>query len=328
MDCYREAESELARRRARVRRITDEKIEQLKARCPEYAQIEQDIKAVGLSLVKCRLYGINAENVDSNEAELRNKLELLRGRKRDLLAGEGLPEDFGEKISYCPICHDEGYIVSHGRKQRCSCFQNIYIELLTSEQTDLDTSCRFEDFSLDFYPEQPDKKRYGIGVSPREYMKRILGMCIYFTDKIPDPEQKNLIFTGKTGLGKTFLCSCMANALLARGISVLYIKASEMFNQITFNRNEELRKQLYQVQALIIDDLGIEKQTDMRYSDFLELLDKRDILHHKYGYATVISTNLDPNGLLSYYDERICSRLFGNFDLLRFAGEDIRLMNK
>ena len=137
-----------------------------------------------------------------------------------------------------------------------------------------------------------------------------------------------MIFTGKTGLGKTFLCSCMANELLDRGISVLYIKASELFNQITFNRNEELRKQLYQVQTLIIDDLGIEKQTDMRYSDFLELLDKRNILHDKYGYATVISTNLDPNGLLSYYDERICSRLFGNFDLLRFAGDDIRLINK
>lgn len=328
MDCYREAELELSRRKARARRVLDEEIEQLKARCPEYARIEQDIKSVGLALVKCKLSGRNTVEADGTAADLQHHLELLRQSKRDLLADKGLPEDFGETVCYCPICHDEGYVVNQGRKQRCSCFQNIYIELLMSAQTDLDTNCRFADFRLDFYPEQPNKERYGIGVSPREYMKRILGMCIHFTDSIPDSGQKNLIFTGKTGLGKTFLCSCMANELLARGITVLYIKASEMFNQITFNRNEELRKQLYQVQTLIIDDLGIEKQTDMRYSDFLELLDKRNILHDRYGYATVISTNLDPNGLLSYYDERICSRLFGNFDLLRFAGEDIRLMKK
>ncbi len=328
MDCYREAELELSRRKAHAHRVLDKEIEQLKARCPEYARIEQDIKSVGLALVKCKLSGQNTDEADEIAADLQQRLELLRQSKRDLLAAKGLPEDFGETVCYCPICHDEGYVINQGRKQRCSCFQNIYIELLMSAQMDLDTNCRFADFRLDFYPEHSNKERYGIGVSPREYMKRILGMCIHFIDSIPDSGQKNLIFTGKTGLGKTFLCSCMANELLARGITVLYIKASEMFNQITFNRNEELRKQLYQVQTLIIDDLGIEKQTDMRYSDFLELLDKRNILHDRYGYATLISTNLDPNGLLSYYDERICSRLFGNFDLIRFVGEDIRLMKK
>lgn len=327
MDCYREAESELSRRRAEAHRAMEEQTERLKAECPEYDRIEREIRETGLALVKCRLSEGTAHAAHRAQA-LTDRLELLQRNKRALLAERGLPEDFGERACYCPICRDEGYVISQGRRQRCSCFQNIYIEMLTSAQTDLDTNCRFEDFRLDLYPEQPDKEKYGIAASPREYMKRILGLCMHFTDHIPDAGQKNLIFTGKTGLGKTFLCSCMANELLDRGISVLYIKASELFNQITFNRNEELRKQLYQVQTLIIDDLGIEKQTDMRYSDFLELLDKRNILHDKYGYATVISTNLDPNGLLSYYDERICSRLFGNFDLLRFAGDDIRLINK
>lgn len=328
MNCYREAEAELSRRRAEARRILDRKVEQLKADCPEYAQIERDIKTVGLALVKCKLPGVYTAQDGCSEADFQNRLELLRQRKRQLLAERDLPENFGEYACYCPVCHDEGYVVDEGRKQRCNCFQNIYIELLTSSQTDLNTTCRFADFKLDCYSEQPNREKYGISGSPREYMKRILGLCIHFTDAIPSPEQKNLIFTGKTGLGKTFLCSCMANELLARGVSVLYMKASEMFNQITFNRNEELKRQLYQVQVLMIDDLGIEKQTDMRYSDFLELLDKRNILHEKYGYATVISTNLDPNGLLSYYDERICSRLFGNFDLLKFIGDDIRLINK
>ena len=60
----------------------------------------------------------------------------------------------------------------------------------------------------------------------------------------------------------------------------------------------------------------------------LEILEKRQMLHDKKGYLTVISTNMDPKGLLSYYDERICSRLFGNYDLIRFVGEDIRLLKR
>ncbi len=328
MDCYREAELELSRRRARAQAAMAERLAQLRRRVPEYADLEQKIKDTGLELVKCGFTGRKDENGADVKELLRDRLEVLSRKRKELLKEEGLPEDFGERACYCPICRDAGYVIRQGHKERCSCFQNLYIDLLTMEQTDLDTACRFSDFRLDLYPETPDRERYGIAGSPRDYMERILEMCVRFTEKVPCCHQKNLIFTGKTGIGKTFLCSCMANALLERGISVLYIKASELFNQITFNRNEELKRQLYQVQTLIIDDLGIEKQTDMRYSDFLELLDKRNILHDRHGYATVISTNLDPNGLLSYYDERICSRLFGNFDLIRFTGEDIRLLNK
>ena len=238
MDWYREAERELDRRRAETVRKTEEQKEQLILSYPEYAQTEQAIREAGLSLIKCTLAG---KDKTADEA----RLSMLQEQKKRLLAARGLPEDFGEKAYYCPLCRDEGYITENGRRRRCACFHNIYIEKLTASQTDLDTDCRFSDFCPDVYPEAPDKKKYGITGSPRSYMKQVLALCEDFTGRIPDSAQKNLIFTGKTGLGKTFLCACMTNELIARGVPVFYIKASELFEQITFKQNEELKRQLY-----------------------------------------------------------------------------------
>lgn len=326
MNFYLDAERELSQRVRETKNNAMGKMQQLRESCPELMRLEKEIKEVGLSLVKCSILpGGNSDTCES-KATLEAKLRELSAQKDAILKENGI--DPGEGVYYCPICKDAGYIETKGRRRRCSCFLNIYTEILTGEQTEWNTECDFSDFRTDLYPAESNKERYGIEKSPRDHMKWLLELCKDFTGKIPDKSVKNMIFTGKTGLGKSFLCSCMANEMIRRGLSVLYIKAPEMFNEITFNGNQELRRQLYSVQMLIIDDLGTERQTDMRYSDLLEILEKRQMLHHKMGYATVISTNMDPKGLLSYYDERICSRLFGNYDLIRFVGEDIRLMKK
>lgn len=322
MDFYLQAERELNRKVQAVKDEVQGKIRALRENCAEFLQLEKEIKELGLLLVKC---SISPDHSRSPE-EIKGKIAVLSQRKNEILEENNiLPEN---EIFYCPICKDSGFVEAGGKKKRCSCFLNIYTKLLTEGQTDWNTGCFFDDFSLEMYPDISNKERYGIEKSPKVHMTWLFDLCKDFTGKVPDSSVRNMVFTGKTGLGKTFLCSCMANELIRRGVSVLYIKAPEMFNEITFNGNRELRNQLYTVQALFIDDLGTERQTDMRYSDLLEILEKRQMLHDKKGYATVISTNLNPKELLSYYDERICSRLFGNYDLIRFVGEDIRLLKK
>ncbi len=320
MDFYAEAERVLAQKIRETKKEAEGKMQQLRSSCPELVRLEQEIRDQGLALVKCRILP------GEDEAAGRERLAELSRQKRELLEKHGF-SDLRTQY-FCPVCKDTGYIEVNGKQRRCSCFLNIYTEILTGEQTTWDTKCDFSDFRTDLYPDVVNKERYGIDKSPRAHMEWLLELCKDFTERVPDTGLKNMIFTGKTGLGKSYLCSCMANEMMRRGLSVLYITAPEMFNEITFNGNQELRRQLYSVQLLIIDDLGTERQTDMRYSDLLEILERRQMLHQKRGYATLISTNMDPKGLLSYYDERICSRLFGNYDLIRFVGEDIRLINK
>ena len=60
-------------------------------------------------------------------------------------------------------------------------------------------------------------------------MKAILGRCIRFVKQYTE-EGRNIMFTGTTGVGKTFLSNCIAKAMIERCHSVVYLTATELFN--------------------------------------------------------------------------------------------------
>ena len=75
--------------------------------------------------------------------------------------------------------------------------------------------------------------------------------------------KKNLLLTGSTGTGKTFLSSCIAKEFLDSGHFVLYYTATRLFHIIDeakFHREDtesaELAEMLTECDLLIIDDLG------------------------------------------------------------------------
>lgn len=302
MNAYSTALLKIKEERAGAASANNAAEDELKKTNPEYAALNEQIAKLGVSLVKATISKAPTE-------EIKKQLHEANEKKLSLMP---------EKKYYCEICKDKG-------DTSCMCFKKIYTEILMQNQTDLNTGISFDDFKTDCYSDDINSEKYGISESPKSYMTKVLNHCKKYAERIPDREQANMIFTGKTGLGKTFMCTCITNEVLSRGMSAIYIKASELFDEITFKGNDELRKEVENTKLLIIDDIGAERQTDMRYSDFLDILDRRNILHEKYGYGTVFSTNLDPKALLSYYGERICSRLFGQYEIIRFAGDDIRL---
>ena len=329
MDCYRAASQELKRRIEETRKGGERRKAAVRERYPRLSLLEEEIRKAGLAVIKDRIQP--GGETDFTRAEA--KLKALQEEKSEFLQRNNLCESYPTDIFYCPICRDEGYLMRDGRRVRCACFEKIFIEMLTGVQSDLDPNVRLADFRLDWYPDMPDPERYGSTDSPRRCMERIYRQCLSLTENYPTGHFNNMLFIGKTGLGKTFLSQCIANAFLEKGIPAVYIKAGKMFSEITYygsdparrENAEALRNLICDAEVLLLDDLGTEKQTETRYADLLELLDRRIFLHNKAGCVTVISTNLTPKTLLSYYDERICSRLFGSFDLLRFSGEDIRL---
>jgi DNA replication protein DnaC len=69
-----------------------------------------------------------------------------------------------------------------------------------------------------------------------------------------------------------------------------------------------------------MDDLGAELTNQFTVSALYNVINTRINL----GKSTIINTNLGQNGLLERYDERITSRLFGEFNPYLFRGADIR----
>ena len=187
----------------------------------------------------------------------------------------------------------------------------------------------FDNFNLAYYSDKPDKEKYHSDISPRDNILMIKNVAINFINNFDNPNEKNLLFSGNTGLGKTFLSSCIANEILKKGKTVLYQTAPMMLDNIIdfrFGKKTEvsnLYDTIINTDLLVIDDLGTEYMNNIKFTELFNIINTR-ILTSDKNTKTIISTNLNINNLLSTYDERIMSRLIGSYNICRFFGEDIR----
>ena len=149
-----------------------------------------------------------------------------------------------------------------------------------------------------------------------------------FIQNFNSETEKNLLFTGNTGLGKTFLTNCIANEILKSGKTVLYQTAPVLLDSIIdykFGKNLNFNySDLLNVDLLIIDDLGTENMNNIKLSELFNILNTRLLNQNHHITKTIISTNLSLNNLFKAYDERIFSRLAGYYNICRFFGEDLR----
>ena len=159
-----------------------------------------------------------------------------------------------------------------------------------------------------------------------------MAVCIKFTQDF-DKKFQNLLLYGKTGLGKTFLCNCMAKELLDSGKTVMYVTASQLFKLIEedrFNRigDEDIPSHymddILSVDLFIIDDLGTEFSTILSSAELFNIINTR-LINRK---PVVISTNLSMEDIINQYSDRIVSRIVGSYTSLEFFGDDIRMIKK
>ena len=81
---------------------------------------------------------------------------------------------------------------------------------------------------------------------------------------------------------------------------------------------------LLNVDLLIIDDLGTETINSMKYTELFTIINTRLLNQSQKITKTIISTNLDLKTIFSVYNERIASRIIGNYNIYKFFGDDIR----
>ena len=208
--------------------------------------------------------------------------------------------------------------------------QQLYnIEYNKSNISNLENH-KFENFLSTVYSTDVDKVKYNSDISPRENIEIIKKISQKFIKNFDDSNEKNLLFTGNTGLGKTFLSGCIANELLKKGKNVLYQTAPVMLDTIIDYRfgktDNSIYNNLLDVDLLIIDDLGTECMNNMKFTELFTVLNTRLLNSNNKVTKTIISTNLNIQNLFKNYDERIVSRLIGNYNICRFFGDDIRFM--
>lgn len=297
---------------------------------PELLKITNNINSLEIEYAK----SILTSDLEKKE-KTKNKLLELKQEKANILNKLKIKkEDFLPEYE-CKICGDTGYITELFDTKMCNCLkQKLFDEQYNKSNITNIEKENFDFFDLSLYSEEIDEKKYGSPISPKENIMKIKKIVENFVENFDDPNEKNLLFTGNTGLGKTFLSNCIAKELLSKGKTVLYQTSPVMLDTIIscrFDRTENLNdiyNNILDVDLLIIDDLGTECINNMKFTELFNIINTRLLNQNKKVTKTVISTNLSIKNLFSTYDERIVSRFVGNYNICRFFGDDIRFKKK
>lgn len=259
-------------------------------------------------------------------AALREENLGLQAEKQELLARMGLPSDCLDEKPSCPLCGDTGY----RNGQVCRCLRRYYAreqQKELSRMLNLDGQS-FDTFSMEWYSEEVDRDS---GMSPRKNMENVYEVCAEFAHGF-GKKPGNLLLFGAPGLGKTFLSAAIAREVSGEGWSVVYDTAVHIFEKFEsqkFGRGEddEISADVNRVMncdLLILDDLGTEMTTTFVQSALYQIINTR--LMEKR--STILNTNLMPRELGQRYSPQIASRIEGEYEILPFFGQDIRLLKR
>jgi DNA replication protein DnaC len=141
-------------------------------------------------------------------------------------------------------------------------------------------------------------------------------------------QHKNLLISGATGCGKTYLACAVGHYACMNGYSVKYFRISKFLETMAADQavGSYLKAidKLGKVQLLILDDLGPDVMTRTQRNHFMEIIEERYLTS-----STVIASQLPQEQWYAVFGESttadaICDRLFHNGYKIELKGESMR----
>ena len=289
---------------ARLRRL------EIDGKLPEVAEIDAALAASGLRIFEATLTN-NLEMLSEIEKENAALIEK-RGK---ILISAGYPADYTEVKYECDECGDTGVV--DFRICRCMKEKLIMAGLESSGMRSLIESQTFDNFDLRYYSGEALTR-----------IKMIVEITKNYAENFEAGKSGSIIMMGNTGLGKTHLSSAMGGVIIGKGNDVYYTGAVDMLSdfeadRFSYDRSGESSAALekyFTSDLLIIDDLGTELINQFSTSCLYNIINTR-LIKKK---ATIINTNFTRDELRKKYQDRITSRIFGEYTVLPFLGTDIR----
>ena len=315
-DNYIRIRQQYADKNLRAKRDAEERTRELHMQYPELEKIDRVLSETGLNILR---------EATKGKTGLEERITVLREGNKSLLEARGAylesigyPRDYTAVKYECEKCSDTGFV---GTKM-CECLRRELV-LAGYESSGIGKLIHkqsFETFSLDYYKRTPSELRN---------MQMIYDTCKAYAERFNGEDGESIFFCGTTGLGKTHLSTSVAKVLIERGFDVVYDNAQNIIADFEFERfgrgygddSESRTDKYFECDLLIIDDLGTEVANQFTVSCLYNIINTR-INHSK---SMLISTNLAQNEIRERYSDRITSRLFGDFMVMKFVGKDIRL---
>ena len=263
----------------------------------EYRVCERNLRQAQVNYSMCD---------EPRKRELKKLLDQRKAEMKSVLAKLNVDEKTLRPQYACELCQDTGYV----NNTMCSCLLNELSKLLLKESQIVNPTYTFE------LAKESDKHNLSVYKAAKE---------------ITLAGNKNLLLTGNTGTGKTYLITACANLAISVNKSALFFTAynlNSMFLEAhlsDFRIRQSLLDALTDTDILIIDDLGTEIVYKNVTAEYLFAVLNERIARRK---QTLISTNLTLADIRDRYDERIFSRLVDQSSTVvaQLTGADKRLV--
>lgn len=143
---------------------------------------------------------------------------------------------------------------------------------------------------------------------------------------------RNVIITGETGVGKSYIACAIGNRACRNGYTVLFRRASRLYDELGQARADGtlpvLLKRLAKVNVLIIDDFGSHPLAAAERRHLIEVLEDRYDVS-----STIVTSQLEPDQWHAVIGDAtvadgVCDRLVHNAHRIRLSGESVRKLKE
>lgn len=321
-EIFLEATNRLSERRQSAIRNAEYTREQLFQEIPRLQEIDFELQSIGASIAKSVIKA--PTSAQESIEQLSERSISLQEEQDRILEEHHIRKNVFEPRYHCEKCKDTGYIEHDNRTDICECLTKLMSDIAGERLSD-NLSLKdytFDSFDLKYYSQSPDSE----GRIPFNRMSKIYRYCVDYADHFT-PRSKSLLFMGATGLGKTHLSLAIANAVIRKGMSVIYTTAPDILFKLEkehfsykYTDQEDTYQSLLKCDLLVLDDLGTEFSTEFTRSTVYNLFNSRLMA----GKPMIISTNMTIDEMINAYSQRFFSRVIGSCDRLDFIGEDVR----
>lgn len=144
--------------------------------------------------------------------------------------------------------------------------------------------------------------------------------------------ERGLFLWGNPGTGKTMLSAIILTELITRyGINGKFLKISRNFfgrlkstfnqNSSTYGTGAQIEQELAEVDVLVVDDFGVQRDSEWEQETLYNLVDAR----YDAEKFTIFTSNLDPRKTMQELSQgRILSRIKEMCKILELSGPDYR----
>jgi DNA replication protein DnaC len=166
---------------------------------PRLEQIDAELSTLGISTAKSILNNTSDSNSVNN---LKLKIANLKKEKEAILLQNGYSLDYLKPFYECEICNDTGFVLDNNYKTTmCNCLKQklLNISFNKSNISNIDKE-NFSNFNELLFSDEVDLAKYRFNISPRRNILNIKNKSIEFVKNFDNPDYKNLLFVGSTGL--------------------------------------------------------------------------------------------------------------------------------